>query len=197
MPRMGAHGRRDRQVAGEVGQQGPGQVGPIGHRVESHPGVEDRWPDLVGVVGIRHRPPGGAAGRPSACRRATASSGLPTAGARRRARITSSAGMSARMSTVAHRRSPWPTVTSAPANVRPRWVTSTSNPRGRASSTARVNTAWAERTRWSGSSFEAATTAWASSWLPSTTRRAPPSLDPDTGGRRRAGRRTAPPCGRR
>ena len=79
---------------------------------------------------------------------------------------------------MAHRRSPWPAVTTAPAKVRPRWVTSTSNHRGRASSTARVKTAWAERTVWSGSALEAATTAWASSWLPSTTRRVAPVARP-------------------
>ena len=95
----------------------------------------------------------------------TASAGDPIAGGSAAARITSADGVSSSTSTAAQRRSPWLTVISAPANAT-RWMTSTSKLTRPSESTARVKMAWAERTRWPGSSFEAATTAWARSWLP-------------------------------
>ena len=78
--RVRPHGGRDGQVAGEVGQQRPGQVGPPGDGPVPQPGVEDR-----GARPRRGRwgptsPPGAAPAPTSACRRARPRPDLPPPG---------------------------------------------------------------------------------------------------------------------
>ena len=86
------HRGRDGQVAGEVGDQGPGEVGPVGHRVGS--GARRRGPAVRPRRGRsgRPRPRAAARARPWACRRERHRPGPRPGGWRVAWRITSAGG---------------------------------------------------------------------------------------------------------
>ena len=134
-----------------MGDQRPGQVGAVGDRVVVGP--RRRVPAVRPRRGRwgRPRPPAGAARPSMGMSTGVASSGRADRGHRDR-RGGSTSGVDG-VEQDAHRGAP--TVALAHGDHRggerpPSWVTSTSNQSGRSSSTARLKTAWAERTVWSG-----------------------------------------------
>ena len=83
--------------------------------------------------------------------------------------MTSSDGTSSSAVTVMARRPFCDTLTTAVAVERPSATTSMSNSTGGPTTTARENTACAERTDFSGNRLATATITCASTWVPSTT----------------------------
>ena len=83
--------------------------------------------------------------------------------------MTSPDGTSVNAVTVMQRLPFWVTLTTAVAVDRPSATTSMASSTGGPTTTARANTAYAERTDFSGKRLATATIAWASTWVPSTT----------------------------
>jgi hypothetical protein len=89
--------------------------------------------------------------------------------------MTSGAVVSSSSVPVAHRRPAWLTWAARVVNVLPAVTSSRSTTRGAPASAARTKTMWAETGRRPGAWRPAATMAWASIWLPSTTGRRQPA----------------------